>query len=49
MPTELAKNLPFLDEATRAQLFGSIASAAAYPRGDPIREGVIIGMFYPSS
>ncbi|KAH6874654.1 ferrichrome-type siderophore transporter [Coprinopsis sp. MPI-PUGE-AT-0042] len=41
MPDELAKNLPFLDEATRAKLFGSITAAATYPRGDPIREGVI--------
>jgi len=43
MPGNLAKFLPFLDEATRAQLFGSISLAAEYPLGDPIRTGVIQG------
>ena len=43
MPGNLAKFLPFLDEATRAELFGSIFLAAKYPLGDPIRTGVIQG------
>ena len=43
MPGYLAKFLPFLDEATRAKLFGSISLAAEYPSGDPIRTGVIQG------
>ena len=43
MPGYLAKFLPFLDEATRAELFGSISLAAEYPSGDPIRTGVIQG------
>lgn len=43
MPQKLAKYLPFLDDAARAQLFGNLAAAAANPRGDPIREGVIAG------
>ena len=43
MPGNLAKFLPFLDEATRAKLFGSISLAAEYPLGDPIRTGVIQG------
>ena len=43
MPANLARFLPFLDEATRAELFGSILLAAKYPLGDPIRTGVIQG------
>ena len=43
MPGNLARFLPFLDEATRAELFGSILLAAKYPLGDPIRTGVIQG------
>ncbi|TFK23755.1 ferrichrome-type siderophore transporter [Coprinopsis marcescibilis] len=42
MPDQLAKHLPFLDEATRTQLYGSLYVAAAEPRGSPIREGVIL-------
>jgi len=41
MPGLLAKELPFLDEATRTQLFASLYTVAANPRGDPVREGVI--------
>lgn len=43
MPDNLARFLPFLDEATRAELFGSISLATEYPLGDPIRKGVIQG------
>ncbi|KAF6745245.1 drug:h+ antiporter [Ephemerocybe angulata] len=42
MPDKLAEHLPFVDEATRAKLFGSITAVAAQPRGSPIREGVIL-------
>ncbi|KAH8080721.1 drug:h+ antiporter [Cristinia sonorae] len=41
MPEKMAQHLPFLDATQRAELFASIANAAANPRGDPIREGVI--------
>ncbi|CAL1710437.1 unnamed protein product [Somion occarium] len=41
MPKKLDKYLSFLPEDQRAQLFGSITDVAVYPRGDPIREGVI--------
>ncbi|KAF8640180.1 hypothetical protein AX16_010235 [Volvariella volvacea WC 439] len=41
MPDKLAEHLPFLSDAERQQLYGSIVAAAAYPRGSPIREGVI--------
>ena len=44
MPDKLAKYLPFLTEEQRAKLYGSIVEAAANPRGDPIREGVIKGV-----
>jgi hypothetical protein len=43
MPGRLARYLPALSADQRAQLFWSITAAAAYPRGDPIREGVIHG------
>lgn len=43
MPRRLAFHLPFLTDEQRAELFGSIYAAAAYPRGNPIREGVIGG------
>lgn len=43
MPDKLAQYLPFLSEAERKELYGSITQAAAKPRGDPIREGVIQG------
>jgi len=53
MPRRLALHLPFLTDEQRAELFGSIYSAAAFPRGNPIREGVIDGNYsllplYPS-
>ncbi|KAF7363585.1 hypothetical protein MSAN_01015300 [Mycena sanguinolenta] len=41
MPSKLAYYLPFLSQAERDKLFGSINEAASKPRGDPIREGVI--------
>ncbi|EKM58957.1 uncharacterized protein PHACADRAFT_25102 [Phanerochaete carnosa HHB-10118-sp] len=41
MPKQLAKHLPQLSDAQRAELFGSITSVTEYPRGNPIREGVI--------
>ncbi|OJA19063.1 hypothetical protein AZE42_09040 [Rhizopogon vesiculosus] len=41
MPANLEKYLPELSDEQRAQLYGSITSARAYPRGDPVREGVI--------
>ena len=41
MPEKLAAHLPQLNATARATLFGSITSVTAYPRGDPIREGVI--------
>ncbi|PSS03712.1 hypothetical protein PHLCEN_2v3966 [Hermanssonia centrifuga] len=41
MPEKLAKYLPQLSEADRSTLFGSITSVTEYPRGNPIREGVI--------
>jgi len=43
MPDKLEKYLPFLTEEQRALLYGSLYLAAAKPRGDPIREGVILG------
>ncbi|KAG5639035.1 hypothetical protein H0H81_007648 [Sphagnurus paluster] len=41
MPGKLAKYLPFVSDEDRTELFGSIVNALAYPRGSPIREGVI--------
>lgn len=41
MPEKLAQHLPQLNATARAELFGSITSVTAYPRGDPVREGVI--------
>ena len=43
MPSNLEKYLPQLTDAERAELYGSITSVTAYPRGDPVREGVILG------
>lgn len=43
MPGNLAKLLPFLDDSTLAELFGSIYLAARYPLGDPIRTDAIQG------
>jgi hypothetical protein len=45
MPSNLEKYLPWLTDAQRAELYGSITLAASYPRGDPVREGVINGTF----
>jgi uncharacterized protein with ACT and thioredoxin-like domain len=45
MPAALAKHLPFLSPSKRAELFGSITAAAEYPMGDPVRVGVIAGVF----
>lgn len=44
MPGKLALHLPFVPEADRKLLFGSIVAAAQYPRGHPVREGVIQGL-----
>ncbi|KIK37724.1 hypothetical protein CY34DRAFT_15510 [Suillus luteus UH-Slu-Lm8-n1] len=41
MPSNLEKYLPWLTDEQRAELYGSITLAASYPRGDPVREGVI--------
>ncbi|KAG1768050.1 MFS general substrate transporter [Suillus placidus] len=41
MPVNLEKYLPWLTDEQRAELYGSITLAASYPRGDPVREGVI--------
>lgn len=43
MPSNLEKYLPWLTDAERAELYGSITSVTASPRGDPVREGVIQG------
>ncbi|KAF9529935.1 drug:h+ antiporter [Crepidotus variabilis] len=42
MPQKMTKHLSFLSDAQRAELYGSLTTAAANPRGDPIREGVIM-------
>ncbi|KAF7977944.1 hypothetical protein HWV62_2023 [Athelia sp. TMB] len=42
MPDNLAKYLPFLNSTEIATLYGDITAAAANPRGDPTREGVIM-------
>ncbi|KAF5327482.1 hypothetical protein D9619_005131 [Psilocybe cf. subviscida] len=42
MPARLAHHLPFLSDADRALLFGSIYGATQFPRGNPVREGVIL-------
>lgn len=47
MPEKLAKHLPQLSASERATLFGSITSVTQYPRGNPIREGVISGLSSP--
>ncbi|PVF93334.1 MFS general substrate transporter [Serendipita vermifera] len=41
MPKNIAKHLPDVDEATRAELFGSIVSIVALPADDPVRLGVV--------
>lgn len=45
MPKNLAVNLSQLSQSERDTLFGSIQTAASYPRGDAIREGVITCAF----
>ncbi|KAF5326806.1 hypothetical protein D9619_005122 [Psilocybe cf. subviscida] len=42
MPARLAHHLPFLSDADRAMLFGSIYGATQFLRGNPVREGVIL-------
>ncbi|KAH7922339.1 hypothetical protein BV22DRAFT_1121535 [Leucogyrophana mollusca] len=42
MPSNLEKYLPWLTDAQRAALYGSITSVTSSPRGDPVREGVIL-------
>ncbi|KAJ7599324.1 drug:h+ antiporter [Mycena floridula] len=41
MPGKLAHYLPDVSQADRDALYSSITTAASYPRGNPIREGVI--------
>ncbi|CAG8718768.1 104_t:CDS:2, partial [Acaulospora colombiana] len=41
MPRNIAKHLPDVDEATRAELFGSIVSIVSRPADDPVRLGVV--------
>lgn len=43
MPPNLAKYLPQLSQEQRDELFGDISSVIDVPRGDPVREGVILG------
>ena len=44
MPGELVKSLGgFLNQTEIDTIYSSVAVAAAYPRGDPTREGVITG------
>ena len=45
MPGKLAYYLPQLTDEERTTLFGSLYAVAVYPRGNPIREGVILGQF----
>ncbi|KJA24470.1 hypothetical protein HYPSUDRAFT_200666 [Hypholoma sublateritium FD-334 SS-4] len=45
MPIKLVFYLPSLSAEDRATLFGSLVAVTAYPRGNPIREGVISGVF----
>lgn len=45
MPERLAHYLPQLSDKERHELFGSVEKAAERPRGDPVREGVILGVF----
>lgn len=48
MPKNLDKYIPFVPADQRAALFGSITDVTQYPRGTPIREGVIQGtLFHP--
>jgi hypothetical protein len=45
MPSKLEQHLPFSDRAEREALFASITEVASKPRGHPVREGVISGMY----
>lgn len=45
MPDKLAQHLPFMSDEERAKIYGSITAVVAYPRGHPIREGVINGEY----
>lgn len=45
MPSNLAKYLPSLSDSERLKLYGNISSVLDIPRGDPVREGVIEGLF----
>ena len=47
MPANLERELPMLSKKEIEALFGSITDVLAYPRGHPIREGVIAGAFIP--
>ncbi|EIW80434.1 drug:h+ antiporter [Coniophora puteana RWD-64-598 SS2] len=42
IPANLEKYLPNLSDAERERLYASITSVMKYPRGNPIREGVIL-------
>lgn len=46
MPAALTKHLPGVPEANVKLLFGSITAVVQYPRGHPIREGVIDGLSF---
>jgi hypothetical protein len=43
MPGNLRKFLPDLSEEERMRLYGDIPRVLSYPRGHPVREGVILG------
>ena len=43
MPANLRRFLPFLSEEERMKLYGDIPAVLSYPRGHPVREGVILG------
>ena len=44
MPANLREFLPDLPEEERMRLYGDIMRVLSYPRGHPVREGVILGM-----
>ena len=48
MPANLEKYLPSISPEERKKLFGDMMSVLKYPRGHPIREGVILGVFHPN-
>lgn len=43
MPGRLAFHLPFVPEADRQVLYGSILAASTFPRDSPVRLGAIAG------